>query len=320
MVHSLGCHGRSPRRHLPLGLHLQATVSATDMVPPRREPTHPAVLPRRWSTGEGLPDLALMAHAPGPVLALDHTRVDDCVAAELQALLQAGLARPAPPLDALSPAPFSVFFALPLGSTVRPASDGAPEPTCGPVGRGRRATAAGVEAGGRLSVRGIGEAGGQRPRTAPLCGSAAPGGGRLVGPCAHDERPEPLALGRAGGMVPPVPSRSTLRPRAALRLFFTKLHGASNSLARGVRWCPRGSGPRSAWRPALRSRRATGSGERGTRRAGARLPPPAPTGSMTASVFSSGLFVWNNAVPRRAEHSSPQGRHRRRRRRSWPET
>ena len=62
---------------------LQAAVSTTEIVEPYREPTHPAVIPRRFGKGQGLPDLALIAQATRPVMTLDHTRVADLVPEEI---------------------------------------------------------------------------------------------------------------------------------------------------------------------------------------------------------------------------------------------
>jgi hypothetical protein len=239
MVGSLGCHGRGLMRNLPLGLDLQAPVSVTDIVQPRREPTPPAVIPRRFGKGQGLPALALIAQATGPVVTLYPTRVDDFVPEEIQDVLEAGLAMPDTHLYALNPAPFIVLLALPIGSSLGPAHDRSLGSAYGVVGGGRIATATGVEDGGLITGRGIGADRRQRPRTAPLLGVVHPGRCLLLSPFAHDERHEPFAIRRDGGLVPQVPSLGVLLHRAALLLFFTTLHCSSNSTARGGTVRPR---------------------------------------------------------------------------------
>src|SRR5262245_11063019 len=276
MVGSLGCHGRGLMRDLPRGLDLQATVSATEIVQPHREPTHPAVVPRRFGNGQGLPGLALIAHATGPVVTLYHTRVDDVIAEEIQDMLEVGFAMHDPYLSAFNATPFIVFFALPIGSALGPAHNRAPGPACGAVRGGRIATAEGVEDGGLIPVIGIGEDRWQMPRTEPLLGSVDQGCGLRLGPFANDERHEQCTVRRDGGMVPQVPCLGALLHRTALLLFLTKLHCSSNSTARGVMACTRWSCTRSAWRPAIRSSRATVSLEMCTRRAVARIPHPSP--------------------------------------------
>jgi hypothetical protein len=80
-------------------------------------------------------------------MTLAHTRVDDVVAEEIQDMLEAGFARHAPHLYALTSAPCIVFFDLPIGASWGPAHDRSPGPACGAVRGDRSATAEGVADG-----------------------------------------------------------------------------------------------------------------------------------------------------------------------------
>src|SRR5215831_4066606 len=129
MVGALGCHGWAPMSNIPLVSDLQATVSVTEIVPPHREPAHPAVIARRCGTGQRLPDLALMAQAAGPMMPLHHTRVDDVVPEEIQAVLQASFAMHDAHRYSFHPTPFILFFDLPIGQPLRPAQERPPGST-----------------------------------------------------------------------------------------------------------------------------------------------------------------------------------------------
>ena len=59
-------------RDMPLVLDLQTAMSVAEIVQPHREPTHPAVIPRRFGKGERLAHLALITQATGPVVSWDH--------------------------------------------------------------------------------------------------------------------------------------------------------------------------------------------------------------------------------------------------------
>ena len=67
-------------RYLARLLDLQTAVSPTEIVEPDREPTHPAVIPRRFGKSQRLTHLALIAQATGAVMPLHHTGVNDVVA------------------------------------------------------------------------------------------------------------------------------------------------------------------------------------------------------------------------------------------------
>jgi hypothetical protein len=169
-----------------------------------------------------------------------------------------------------------------------------------------------------LALRGIRKDRRQMPGTEPLLGSVPQGLRLLVGPVAAHTRHAPCALGRKRCLVPPIPRLSALLHPTPCLLFFTQLPGTSHARAWGVRACPRWSWHRSAWRPALRSTRATGSVATWTRRAVARPSQPSPRWWLTDAACASGSFVVNKAVPRRSEPSSPHARQRRSRLRSWP--
>ena len=77
---------------LHLLLQLETTMRPTKIIPPYREPTHPAVIPRRFREGARLAHLALIAQATGPVLTLHDTRLDDFIAEQIQDMLQTHLA------------------------------------------------------------------------------------------------------------------------------------------------------------------------------------------------------------------------------------
>jgi hypothetical protein len=143
-------------------------------------------------------------------------------------------------------------------------------------GWGRRATSTGVEDGRLIAVIGLGAERRPMPRTETLLGIVPPGPGVFLGSFAAAERPNPLAGGGDRRLVPQVASRGALLHPATLRLFCTTLPCASNATARGVPSPTRQSWHRSAWRPAIRSSRATVSWATWTKRAVARPPPPAP--------------------------------------------
>jgi hypothetical protein len=128
MVGELCCHGRAPMRDMPLVLDLQAAMSVTKIVQPHREPTHPAVIPRRFRKGQGLTRFALIAQATGPIMTLHHTRINDFVASEIQDMLQTGFAMHDPHIHPLAPTPFLLFFHLPIRQSLWPAQDRTPGP------------------------------------------------------------------------------------------------------------------------------------------------------------------------------------------------
>ena len=146
MVGELCGHGRAAMHDLRLVLNLQATIRVTEIVESHRDPTHPSVIPCRFGKGQRLAHLSLIAQTTGPVMPLDHTRVDDVVPEEIQDVLEAGFAMHDAHLDALHPTPFIVFFDLPIGQALRPAQDQAPGLPWGAGGGGRIATAKGFEA------------------------------------------------------------------------------------------------------------------------------------------------------------------------------
>src|SRR5262245_12042446 len=300
MVSQFGCHGWALLRDMPLVLDLQTAMSVAAIVQPHREPTHPAVIPRRFGKGERLAHLALITQATGPVMTLHRTRIDDCGAEKIQDMLQTGFPMHDPHLYPLNPPPFILFLHLSIGPSLGPAADGTTGLACGAVAGGRIATSKGFEEGRLIALIGLGEDRRQMPRTETLLGIVHQGCGLRLGPFADDERHDQLAIGRNRGMVPQVSSLSALGCLTTLRLFFTTLHCSSHSKARGVTSRTRWSWKRSAWRPAIRSRRATVSGATWTRRAVARTPHPSPRWVMTDAACSSAIFVLNKAVPRRS--------------------
>src|SRR5262245_27150013 len=68
MIGELGCHSRAPMHDLRLVLDLHATMCVTEIVESHREPTHPAVIPRRFGKGQGLAHFAPVAPATGAVM------------------------------------------------------------------------------------------------------------------------------------------------------------------------------------------------------------------------------------------------------------
>src|SRR5687767_4438906 len=115
------------------------------------------------------------------------------------------------------------------------------------------------------------------PRAETPLGVVYEGPGLRLGPFADHERHDQLAVGCDCRMVPQVASLGALLPPATLLLFFTQLHGSSNSQARGVTSRTRLSWTCAAWRPAIRSSRATVSLETWAKRAVARTPHPSPS-------------------------------------------
>src|SRR5688572_20276731 len=55
-------------RNLRLVLDLQTAMGVTEIVQSYREPTHPAVIPRRFGKSQRLTPLALIAQATGAIL------------------------------------------------------------------------------------------------------------------------------------------------------------------------------------------------------------------------------------------------------------
>jgi hypothetical protein len=80
MIGELRYHCWAAMRNLCLVPDLQATMRVTEIVQPHRKPTHPAVRACRFGKGQGLTHFALIAQATGPIMALDHTRVNGFVA------------------------------------------------------------------------------------------------------------------------------------------------------------------------------------------------------------------------------------------------
>jgi hypothetical protein len=223
-----------------------------------------------------------------------------------------------PHIHPLDPPPFILFFHLTIRSSLWPAQDKTTSPACAAGVGGWIVTAKGFEDGRLLALIGIGEDRWQMPRTETLLGLVHQNPGLRLGPFTYNERQDEFASGSNRGMVPQVPCLCALLHPATLLLFFTKLHCSSNSKARGVTSRTRWSWNRSAWRPAIRSSRATVSLATWTRRAVARTPHPSPRWLMTDAACSSGILVLNKAVPRRSENSSPHVRQRRSRMPSWP--
>ena len=191
-------------------------------------------------------------------------------------MLPPGLAMHAPDISPLKPTPCRLFFHLPIRQALGPAEARTARPTGEAGGRTQRATSTGCQEGRLLAVRGSGAARREMPRMQPLLGSVHPGSGLLVGPSANDERHDPLAIRGDRRMVPHVPGRGALRCGPPLLLVCTQLQGSSHATARGVTWRTRRSCTRSAWRPAIRRRRATVAVATVLKRAVARTPHPAP--------------------------------------------
>ena len=318
MVGELCCPGRAPMRDRHLVPPLHAAMRPTKIVQSHAEPTHPAVRPRGLGKGQRLTPLALLAQAPGPHRPLHPARLHDWVASEIPARRQPRCAMHAPHVAPLEPPPWRRLLPLPIGEAWWPAAARTTGPPWAPGGRDPRAPSTGCTAGPRRAVRGLGADRWEMPRPPPLFGGVSQGPGLLGGPFAAAERHDPLAIRGARPLGP-----QSARPRqrvgwATLRLFFTQLPGASHATARGGPSRPRWSWNRAAWRPALRRRRATVSWAPLRKRAVARPPPPSPRGASRATAFASVPCVLPNAVPRRAEHSAPQRRPRRRRMASWP--
>ena len=186
------------------------------------------------------------------------------------------LALHAPHLDAREPTPFRVLFPLALRQALGPAHDRTTGPPWTAGGRAQLSTSTSCKEGGRLAVLGLGAERWEMPRPPSLRGRVPQGPRLLVRPCAHAERHAPRALGGDRGLVPPLASARWRLGVAARRLFFTQRPGASPSTARGVPARPRWACTRSAWRPALRRRRATVSVATVLTRAVARPPHPSP--------------------------------------------
>src|SRR5215468_6164598 len=206
------------------------------------------------------------------------------VAEKIPNMLQTRLSMHHPHVHPLAPSPLILFLHRPVRSAWGPAYDGTTGLACGAVAGGRRAPPKGVEDGRRIAFLGLGADRRQIPRTETLLGSVHHGPGWFLAPFADAERPDQFAVGGDRRLVPQGASLGALLHRAALRLFVTQLHGAAHSTARGVPARPRPAWHRSAWRPAVRSSRATVSVATWPRRAVARTPPPSPRGATTAAA------------------------------------
>src|SRR5262245_31257628 len=102
-----------------------------EVVQPHREPAHPAVVPARCGKGQGLPDLALVPQATGPIMPFDDTRVNDFVPEEGQDMLQMRLAMHRSHLHPLDPTALVDFLHLSIGQALRPTHHGPRRPAFG---------------------------------------------------------------------------------------------------------------------------------------------------------------------------------------------
>ena len=150
-VSELACHGWTLMSARRLVLALHAAVSTTAIVQPYREPTPPAVRPRRVGTGQGLPDLALRAEAAGPMMPRDHPCMHDVVTAKISDRLQPRCALHAPEGSPRHPTPFLLFVHLPIRPALGPAEASTTRPPWQAGGRHQRATATRCEEGRRVA-------------------------------------------------------------------------------------------------------------------------------------------------------------------------
>src|SRR5262249_45414456 len=187
--------------------------------------------------GEGLTDLPLMPQATRPVMSRHHTGIAVLLAPSGQAMLERGFPREGTPCAPLDPPLLRGFLHLSLAHPVRPAE----------ASRGRSAVGLGTGARGTpstclqdrslITAVGSGKDGGPMPRAETPRRLVHHGCGLLMGAFADDPAHDQCASGRHCGVVPQSPCQVGLMVLAALRLLFTKRHGASNSSALGVSPC-----------------------------------------------------------------------------------
>ena len=252
------------------------------------------------------------------MMALPHPRIDRLLAPQGQDRLAPRFALEGTHGAPLDPPLLRVFLHLPIGPPWGPAEDNTRRPAGRLEPRGRGTTSKRCQAGSRLPGGGLGANRRPMPSTATAPGGCAQSPGLRLGPLAHDPAHAPFPLCRHCGVRPPLTRPLCCGGLAPFLLFCTPLPGSSNSSALGVSPGTGWAWHRSAGRPGTPTRRATVSGAPWTRRAVARTRQPAPRWSLPSSACGSGSFVVHNAVPRRAEHSSPPRRQRHRRLPSCP--
>jgi hypothetical protein len=195
-----------------------------------------------------------------------------------------------PPVDPHDSTACRDFGHLPIGHSLRPPHHGTRDTACSAMARGRGTTAKHRQERRLRASRRLGANPGPMPGTQPTCGVVAHGQRRLWGPFAHAQGDDPLTRGRPRWLSPPVPGRLTRMRRTGLLLLFTQCPWSSNSKARGGTSGTRWSWHRSAWRPAIRRKRATVSVATWTRRAVARTPPPSSQWVLRDAAWSSALW------------------------------
>ena len=209
-------------RDLRLVLDLQATMRVTEIVQPHREPTHPAVIPRRFGKGQGLTHFALIAQATGPIMPLHHTRVNHFVAQQGQDMLQTGFAMDGSYFHPLDPAALVDFVSLAHRPSLAANGprDAPPGLWCrGAVGGNAVQTPPTAPTHTRIRIR---KDRWQMPGTQTTLGVVHQGLRLFLRPFADDKRDHQLAVRRDRRMVPHVPSLGALVQPDTASAFFHK--------------------------------------------------------------------------------------------------
>ena len=208
---------------------LQTAMRSTEIVVSYREPTHPAVIPPSFGKGQCLSDLTLIPQPTGAVVALHHARVYLRVPSQIQHMFKMGFAMHRSHLNAVHSTPFVALVHLSIGQPLTPAH---PETTASPFER--VATTEDLQEGRFVAGKGIGKDRGQVTRAQAIMGILPHSHGLFIGPLAHDQGEDQLAVSRHGAMIPLVTGLCGFIRSTALWLFFTNAHCSSNSTARGV--------------------------------------------------------------------------------------
>jgi len=132
--------------------------------------------------------------------------------------------------NAIHPTTCVGLFHLPIGQPLAPARHRTTPLPCGRVPMAEH-----LQEGRLIAGKGICENRRQVPCSKTSVGILHQSQGLIIGPLAHHQGHHQLAVSDHGGMIPPVTSFTQFVIGAAFLLFFTKLHGSSNSNAMGLR-------------------------------------------------------------------------------------
>jgi hypothetical protein len=172
-------------------------MGSTEIVEPHGEPTHPAMITKRFGKRQGLAHLALVASTTGAMVTLPHTRVDRCGAPQGEHMLQSGFAMHGSHLNVIHPTAAVALFDVPGGETLAPADDRTAAPSWGWIAPTEPLQQRRLIAGKR-----IGEDRRHVPGTQTVFGIAQHGQRLLISSLTHDERHDQLAVSGHCRMIP----------------------------------------------------------------------------------------------------------------------